>query len=337
MRARPEPTGEGGGPVAELRGVSKEFKVRMPGGRHATLRAVDGVDLAIPRGTTLGLVGESGSGKSTVARLLLRLADTTGGQVYLGSTDITKARGGALRHLRRHMQLVFQDPYSSFDPRISIANSIREALRRTRPDRTEIPARTAQLLDMVGLSATLGHRSPPQLSGGQLQRAAIARALAVGPALIALDEPLSSLDVSSQAHIINLLEDLQAELGVAYLFITHDLTAVRYISQEVAVMYLGRIVESGPTERIYAAPKHPYTEALLSAAPRADATLRGRSDRIILSGDVPSAMSPPTGCRFHTRCPYGMEVCSRVDPPPTLTPDGVTVACHLINPPGEAA
>ncbi len=337
MSVKAEPTLEPGRPVAELCGVSKEFRIRMPGGRHRTLRAVDGVDLAVTGGTTLGLVGESGSGKSTVARLLLRLTDPTAGQVYLRSTDITKAKGEALRQLRRHMQLVFQDPYSSFDPHVSIADSIHEALRRTSLDKNDIPGRTTQLLDMVGLSAALGHRSPPQLSGGQLQRAAMARALAVGPTLIALDEPLSSLDVSSQAHIVNLLESLQAELGVAYLFITHDLTAVRYISHEVAVMYLGRIVEKGPTERIYAAPKHPYTEALLSAAPRVDATLRGRSDRIVLQGDIPSALDPPAGCRFHTRCRYVMDICSRVDPAPTVTSDGITVACHLINPPRGAA
>lgn len=317
------------GPVAELRGVSKQFKIRLPQGRQGTLRAVDSVDLAVAPGTTLGLVGESGSGKSTVARLLLRLADPTTGRVYLNGRDITNLQGRALRGLRRHMQLVFQDPYSSFDPRVSIKASITEALRTTDIDRPAMRARTLELLDMVGLGPTLAQRHPPQLSGGQLQRAAIARALAVGPLLMALDEPLSSLDVSSQAHITNLLEHLQDELGVAYLFITHDLTAARDISHNIAVMYLGQIVETGPTTHIYKNPRHPYTQALLSAAPHIDAHPDHTTRRIALHGDIPSAMNPPQGCRFHTRCPHSTDICRQQQPPPTTTPDGTTVTCHL--------
>jgi peptide/nickel transport system ATP-binding protein len=315
--------------LAELRQVSKDFRIRIAGGRRGTLRAVDGVDLGLKPASTLGLVGESGSGKSTIARLLLRLVDPTAGQVLLDGNDITNIAGRPLRLLRRRMQLVFQDPYSSFDPLASIADSIAEALRSPIPQRTARQTRTAELLTMVGLSPVLGRRHPRELSGGQLQRAAIARALALGPSLIALDEPVSSLDVSSQAHIINLLNQLQTDLGVAYLFITHDLSVVRDISRHIAVMYLGRIVETGPAERVYAAPKHPYTQALMSAAPKIEPARQTSGNRVILEGDIPSALNPPRGCRFHTRCPHVMDICRQQDPPPNCTADGITVACHL--------
>jgi oligopeptide/dipeptide ABC transporter ATP-binding protein len=316
-------------PLAELRHVFKDFKIRIAGGRHGILRAVDGVTLTLNPASTLGLVGESGSGKSTIARLLLRLVDPTAGHILLDGNDITNVEGRPLRVLRRRMQLVFQDPYSSFDPLASIADSIAEALRNLIPQRAARQARTAELLTLVGLSPVLGRRHPGELSGGQLQRAAIARALALGPSLIALDEPVSSLDVSSQAHIIDLLNQLQADLGVAYLFITHDLSVVRDISSDIAVMYLGRIVETGPAEHVYAAPKHPYTQALMSAAPKIDPARQTSRNRVLLEGDIPSALNPPSGCRFHTRCPHVMDICRGQDPPPIRTADGTTVACHL--------
>jgi oligopeptide/dipeptide ABC transporter ATP-binding protein len=309
--------------------VAKDFRVPLPGGRHATLRAVDGVDLSLPPTSTTGLVGESGSGKSTVARLLLRLIDPTSGEIHLQGQNITKLGGRSLRQLRRRMQIVFQDPYSSFDPLATIADSISEALRGQVSQRSARLARSAELLTSVGLPPLLGRRHPRELSGGQLQRAAIARALAVGPSLLALDEPVSSLDVSSQAHIVNLLGQLQADLGLTYLFITHDLSIVRDISHHIAVMYLGRIVETGPAQRVYAAPKHPYTQALLSAAPQIDPARQARPERVLLLGDAPSPLNPPGGCRFHTRCPHAMEVCYHQDPPPVRTPDGITVSCHL--------
>jgi oligopeptide/dipeptide ABC transporter ATP-binding protein len=227
------------------------------------------------------------------------------------------------------MQLVFQDPYSSFDPLSTIADSIGEALRREIHDRAARTARVAELLVMVGLAPSLGRRHPRELSGGQLQRAAIARALAPRPTLIALDEPVSSLDVSSQGHIINLLDQLQTELGVAYLFITHDLSVVRDVSHHLAVMYLGRLVETGPARQIYTAPKHPYTQALLSAVPEITPAHQTKPDRIVLKGDIPSPLSPPDGCPFHTRCPRTMDICRHQEPPQVQTPDGITVACHL--------
>ena len=316
-------------PVAEAVHLSKHYKVRVSGSRHGMLRAVDGIDLAVGDHQTLGLVGESGSGKSTVARLLLRLVDPTSGVIRLEDEDITHIKGKQLRRLRRRMQLVFQDPYSSFDPLSTIADSIGEAVRPHFHERAARLARTSELLDTVGLAAGLGRRHPRELSGGQLQRVAIARALAQNPSLIALDEPVSSLDVSSQAHIINLLHDLQNQLGVAYLFITHDLSVVRDVSHQLAVMYLGLVVESGPAHIVYTNPRHPYTQALLSAIPQIDPDHHTSRRRIVLRGDIPSPLAPPTGCRFHTRCPHAMDICSQQEPPTTRTTDGVTVSCHL--------
>jgi oligopeptide/dipeptide ABC transporter ATP-binding protein len=230
------------------------------------------------------------------------------------------------------MQMVFQDPYSSFDPLASIADSIAEALRANNStSRSGRAARTAAVLDQVGLPTSFMGRHPGQLSGGQLQRAAIARALAVSPELIALDEAVSSLDASTQAQIINLLADLQTRTGVAYLFISHDLSVVRHVSHDIAVMYLGRIVESGPAATIYAAPGHPYTQALLSAIPVAHPRRPRARKRIVLAGEMPSAAKPPSGCRFRTRCPFAMAICAEIDPPPTITSDSRTVYCHLYN------
>jgi oligopeptide/dipeptide ABC transporter ATP-binding protein len=322
--------------VADLVGVSCHFTVRLPGGGKGTVRAVDNVDLSVPRGKTLGLVGESGSGKSTVARLLLRLIPPTSGQVLLEGEDITAVKGSTLRTLRRRMQLVFQDPYSSFDPLAPIGTSVAEALAvHSDLPRSARERRTLELLDQVRLPAAFAKRRPREVSGGQLQRAAIARALAAEPELLVLDEPLSSLDVATQVQVVELLSELQDRLGIAYLFISHDLNLVRSLSHVAAVMYLGHIVESGPVEELYASPQHPYTQALLSASPSMDPARRRK--RIVLEGDIPSPMNPPSGCRFRTRCPSVMDVCATDEPVPTQV-GGVTVRCHLISgPSGDRA
>jgi oligopeptide/dipeptide ABC transporter ATP-binding protein len=316
-------------PLAELRAVSKHYHVRLSGGHRGILRAVDGVNLTIPPGTTVGLVGESGSGKSTLGRILLRLVEPTEGEVHFEDRDITKVNARHMRSLRQRMQLVLQDPYSAFDPIATITDSISEAVRGQVDQKADRIARSRELLATVGLNPDTGHRHSRDVSGGQLQRAAIARALAVSPSLMVLDEPVSSLDVSSRAHIINLLNDLQTELGVAYLFITHDLSVVRDVSHTIAVMYLGRLVESGPADELYSNPRHPYTRALLSAIPRIDPSRRASRNRIILTGDQPSPISLPSGCRFHPRCPKVMDICRREDPPTVQAANGYTVACHL--------
>lgn len=314
--------------VASLLDVSCHFSVRLPGRGKARVQAVDHVDLTVPRGQTLGLVGESGSGKSTVARLLLRLLRPTGGRVQLGGEDITVMKGAQLRSLRRRMQLVFQDPYSSFDPVASIGASVGEALAvHTELARGAREARISELLDQVRLPVAFARRHPREMSGGQLQRAAIARALAAQPELLALDEPLSSLDVATQVQMVELLSELQARLGIAYLFISHDLNLVRSLSHQVAVMYLGRIVEEAPVDVLYATPRHPYTQALLSASPSMDPAQRRR--RIVLEGDIPSPMNPPSGCRFRTRCSHAMDVCAAEEPPASSGQRGSTAWCHL--------
>jgi oligopeptide/dipeptide ABC transporter ATP-binding protein len=314
--------------VAQLTGVSCNFSVRLPGRGKGTVHAVDDVDLSVVRGRTLGLVGESGSGKSTLARLLLRLIPPTSGQVLLGGEDITKVRGAALRTLRRRMQLVFQDPYSSFDPLATIGSSVGEALIvHTKLERADREQRTAELLDQVRLPGSFAKRRPREVSGGQLQRAAIARALATEPELLALDEPLSSLDVATQVQIVDLLGDLQERLGIAYLFISHDLNLVRSLSHRVAVMYLGRIVEEGPVEDLFVSAHHPYTQALLSASPSVDP--ERRRTRIVLEGDIPSPMNPPSGCHFRTRCRHAMEICAREAPASTQV-GPLLVRCHLM-------
>ena len=321
---------EAGASVAELRDVSCHFPVRLPGRGKGVVHAVDQVDLVIEGGRTLGLVGESGSGKSTLARVLLRLIRPTGGRVLLGGDDITAARGASLRRLRRRMQLVFQDPYSSFDPLASIGSSIGEALSvHTDLGTQDRAGRTAELLEQVRLPASFARRRPREVSGGQLQRAALARALATEPDLLALDEPLSSLDVATQVQMVDLLGDLQQRLGIAYLFISHDLNLVRSLSHRVAVMYLGRIVEEGPVEELYDSARHPYTQALLSASPSMDPARRRR--RIVLQGDIPSPLNPPSGCHFRTRCSHVMDVCAVEDPRPRVTGQ-LTACCHLLDP-----
>ena len=319
-------------PLLAVSDLAKEFPVHSGVLRRVIgrVRAVDGVDFEIGNGETLGLVGESGSGKSTVARLVLRLVEPTRGEVRLGGHDVVKLSPSALRGVRRDMQIVFQDPYSSLDPRATIAESIGEPLEvhlglhgRARDERV------AELLEQVGLGRHLVRRFPYEFSGGQRQRIAIARALALDPKLVICDEPVSSLDVSTQSQVINLLRDLQDQRGLSYLFIAHDLSVVRHISNRIAVMYLGRIVESGDSEEVYARPRHPYTEALLSAIPVPQPTVQRTRRRIVLQGDVPSPLNPPSGCRFRTRCPYAMDICAEIDPAAYRTDSGTTVYCHL--------
>ena len=320
------------GEVLRAEGLTKHFPLKRSArhpGDGPEVRAVDGVDLSIAAGATLGLVGESGSGKSTVARLVLRLMPATAGRIFFEGNEITNAKGGALRALRPQMQLVFQDPYSSFDPQATVLKSVIEPLRAEGRGRAECNARAEELIDLVGLARDHLQRYPRELSGGQLQRAGIARALATGPKLVVMDEPVSALDVSTQAQAINLLEDLQNELGIAFLFIAHDLAVVRHVSDRIAVMYLGEIAEEGPADALYTAPTHPYTHALLSAIPVPNPRIQRSRPKIVLRGEIPSPANPPSGCRFRTRCPYVMPICAEEDPPAFVSPTGLTARCHL--------
>ncbi len=337
-------------PLVELTGVSKHFHtmVAWPRGESvpphvavwraltrklAVLRAVEDVSLAIAAGETLGLVGESGCGKSTLGRTLLRLLDPTSGTIRFDGTDITRLDQSALRPLRRRMQMIFQDPYASLNPRMTVGATVAEpiiihGLAATRRERDE---RVADLLARVGLPADAAGRYPHEFSGGQRQRVGIARALAVRPELIVCDEPISALDVSIQAQIVNLLQDLQEADKLTYLFISHDLKIVQHICDRVAVMYLGRVVELAPATTLYREPRHPYTRALLSAVPVLDP--RARRARIILQGDVPSPLAPPPGCAFHPRCPVVDKpaACTTVVPVLRLMKNGSQVACHAVN------
>jgi oligopeptide transport system ATP-binding protein len=291
------------------------------------VRAVDGVSFAIPRGRTLGLVGESGCGKTTVGRSILRLVEPTGGRVAFAGHDVRGLGGATLRDLRRRMQIVFQDPYGSLNPRMTVRRILEEGLVIHRLGAaTDRLRRMTEALARTGMPAAALDRYPHEFSGGQRQRIAIARALVLEPEFVVLDEPISALDVSIQAQVLNLLVDLRARLGLTYLFISHDLAAVEYVADEVAVMYLGRIVERAPAAGLRQAALHPYTIALFSAVPAVDAHRRRR--RIVLPGDVPSPARPPTGCRFHPRCPLAEAVCRSVDPPATAV-GGHVVHCHI--------
>jgi oligopeptide transport system ATP-binding protein len=305
-------------PLLRVRDLHVGFPVRrgLLGREVARVRAVDGVSFEIARGTTLGLVGESGSGKSTTARAILRLVEPSSGSIHLGDTELTKLGGRALRRERRRMQMVFQDPYASLDPRMTVFDAIAEPLRvHERLERGELERRIAGLATQVGLDASYLRRYPHEMSGGQRQRVGIARAVSLRPELVVLDEPVSALDVSVQAQILNLLADLQAELGLSYLFVAHDLAVVRHLADEVAVMYLGRIVERAPVDELFEDPRHPYTRALLSAVPVPDPVAERSRERIVLEGEVPSPLSPPSGCSFHPRCSEVVDRCRSERPP----------------------
>ena len=294
------------------------------------VQAVDDVSLKVVRGTTLAIVGESGCGKSTLARLLARLIEPTSGTVLLDGADVTGASSKELLKLRRDIQIVFQDPYACLNPRHSIGQSIGTPIRIQKTmSRTDEKKRVQELMELVGLNVEHYNRFPHEFSGGQRQRAGIARALALQPKVIIADEPVSALDVSIQAQILNLLEKLQADLNLSYVFIAHDLSVVRHIADEVAVMYLGKIVEIGTPEDVYGAPAHPYTQALMSAVPVPNPQIGAKRKRIILTGDVPSPVNPPSGCRFRTRCPKVQDICS-VDEPMLIDRGlGHRVACHF--------
>ena len=313
-------------PALELEDLTMHF---------GPVRAVDGVSLRIPRGSVTALVGESGSGKSTVGRCVVRLVEPTAGTVRVGGTDVTHLSRRALRPHRQDVSIVFQDPGGSLDPRMLVGDLVGEPLRLApgRTSRRDRQARVAEELGRVGLRTEVGQRYAHELSGGQRQRVSIARALVSSPELLVADEPTSALDVSVQAAVLNLLADLQRDLGFACLFITHDLSAVEYLADEIAVMYLGQLVETGSRERVFAHPAHPYTQALLAAAPLADPPRQRARNRVLLGDDLPSAIDPPPGCRFHTRCPVAVERCRTEVPPPVPLGSGAA-ACHLVTPDG---
>ncbi|CAN5676642.1 dipeptide ABC transporter ATP-binding protein [soil metagenome] len=317
--------------------VVKDFPLRRQGlGERKAVHAVDRVSLEVRVGETLGIVGESGCGKSTLGRCLARLTDLTSGRIELAGRDITSLSRRQLRPVRRDVQMVFQDPYASLNPRRRVGEIVAEPLLvQGFGDRAATEARVAELFDVVGLSAGHIDRYPHEFSGGQRQRVGIARALAMSPKLIVADEPVSALDVSIQAQVLNLFADLQDELGLTYVFIAHDLGVVKHVSDRIAVMYLGAIVEITGADALYEAPAHPYTEALLSAAPEIDDGLDEvpRRERIVLTGDVPNPVDRPTGCAFHTRCPYRQDVCVQQRPPLIEVAPGRVAACHfpLIN------
>ena len=336
----PEKPGVSGDvPLVQIKSLVKHF--RLPGGWLSggprILRAIDDVSLEIYPGQVLGLVGESGCGKTTLGRCVLRLVEPTSGRIIFGGRDLSALGGDELRRLRQEMQIVFQSPLSSLSPRFKVFDVVAEPLRtHQRLEHAELQVRVLELIEQVGLGRQHLDRYPHELSGGQCQRVAVARALALNPRLIVLDEPTSALDVSVQAQIINLLDELQAQRGLTYLFISHDLGIVQHISDRICVMYLGKLAETGPVEAVFDSPLHPYTQALISAISALRTPLRGVPEpgaarqRIVLQGTVPSPVNPPPGCRFHTRCPLAQERCRIEEPMLRQVAEGRTVACHLV-------
>jgi oligopeptide transport system ATP-binding protein len=320
-----------GAPLVEVEDLTTHFPIRqgLLGRQVGAVHAVDGVTFSVREGETLGLVGESGCGKSTLGRTIVRLLEPTSGDVRFQGRSIARLKARELRPLRREMQMVFQDPYASLNPRKRIGSIIGAPLRiHGAGDAAERRKRVRDLLDVVGLSPEHLNRFPHEFSGGQRQRIGVARALALRPKLVVADEPVSALDVSIQSQMLNLLEDLQEEFGLTYIFIAHDLGVVRHVSDRIAVIYLGKIVELSPAAELYTRPIMPYTEALLSAVPIPDPDLSDRRERIVLGGDVPSPIDPPAGCRFHPRCRYATDVCGQVEPPLVDYGGGHFAACH---------
>ena len=315
--------------IMEVTDLCKFFKA----GKKQVLKAVDHVTVSIKRGETLGLVGESGCGKSTLGRGVCKLENLTSGHVYLDGEDITEYNDRRMRSIRKKVQMVFQDPYASLNPRMSVFDIIAEPLlvHHLYQDKADLEKKVLDLLHRVGLDDYHANRYPHEFSGGQRQRIGIARALAVEPSLIIADEPVSALDVSIQAQVLNFLNELKHDLDLTYIFVAHDLSVVEYISDRVGVMYLGNFVEVGEKEKIYSNPMHPYTQALLSAVPVPDPQVSRSRQRIVLEGDIPSPMNPPSGCRFHTRCPYATEKCSQVTPVFREHEPGHWAACHLLD------
>ncbi|MFI1099361.1 dipeptide ABC transporter ATP-binding protein [Streptomyces melanogenes] len=331
-KAIPEQSAASPEPILRVEGLTKHFPIKkgLLGRQTGAVKAVDGVSFDVRAGETLGVVGESGCGKSTMGRLVTRLLEPTGGKVEFEGHDITHLSAGRMRPLRRDMQMIFQDPYGSLNPRHTIGGIVSTPFRLqgVTPE-GGVKKEVQRLMELVGLNPEHYNRYPHEFSGGQRQRIGIARALALNPKLVVADEPVSALDVSIQAQVVNLLDDLQSELGLTYVIIAHDLSVIRHVSDRIAVMYLGKIVELADRKSLYSAPMHPYTKALLSAVPVPDPKRKGvKSERILLKGDVPSPISPPSGCRFHTRCWKATEICKTQEPPLIALKTGHQVACH---------
>jgi oligopeptide/dipeptide ABC transporter ATP-binding protein len=327
-------------PLLRIENLVKYFPVKSSGIIKRVVgqvQAVDGISFTVDTGKSIGIVGESGCGKTTTGRLITRLEEPTSGSMMFEDTDIAKLGSGQLKGYRREIQMIFQDPYSSLNPRHTVGTIVGTPLRvhKVVPEK-QVLSRVQELLEVVGLNPEHYNRYPSEFSGGQRQRIGVARALSLQPKLIVADEPVSALDVSIQAQVVNLLQDLQKEFGIAFVFIAHDLAIVRHFCPEIAVMYLGKIVEKGDRDTIYLRPHHPYTQALLSAVPDVkQAAIGGRRDRIMLEGDVPSPINPPSGCRFRTRCWKAQDICTDVEPPLIDFGHGHSVACHFAAPPGE--
>ncbi len=317
-------------PLLRVENVVKHFAVGAGLFGHSTVHAVDGVSLAINTGETVGLVGESGCGKSTLGRVIVQLQPATSGHVYFNDVDLTKVRGEKLRRVRQQLQMIFQDPYASLDPRMAVGDIIAEPLRNFRLARgRDAEARVQEVMRVCGLNPNFINRYPHEFSGGQRQRIGIARALVLNPSFIVADEPVSALDVSIQAQIVNLMEELQDTFHLTFLFVAHDLSVVHHMSDRIAVMYLGKIVEVGSTAEVRDRPLHPYTKVLQSSVPIPDPDLESSRRPILLSGEIPSPVNPPSGCHFHTRCPIAQQICSEIEPPLESKHDGHLAACHF--------